>query len=319
MGYYSGQPARINNLGFRDDKDYEVEKGPNVFRIMVLGDSVTYGYGVKFEETWPYLFQKRLEEWKPETNWQVWNMGVPSYEMDAELKTLEEDGPKYKPDLVIVGFYENDLYAPKNSQKSVWLTNLKNMFRRNFYLYYPIRHAFHVLTNRYVGNLTPGVHFQKSYLFKPKVVPPPFDSSTFIPKHNLENSLRPPKTTRVFKPKKSPTSIDNPVVQFQKYHNEGTYNIMFFINIAPDHDKEWEYERFIGPTRPYYYDGVQNEMNNWFLEVMGKGTPVLSSYNAFWNYSPSEVPGAWHHSLGAANLVKSDILFNFIVAREIIK
>ena len=54
-------------------------------------------------------------------------------------------------------------------------------------------------------------------------------------------------------------------------------------------------------------------MNNWFKKIMGKGTPVVSSYDAFWNYRPSELPGAGHHSLAAANYVKSDILFKFIV------
>ena len=53
-------------------------------------------------------------------------------------------------------------------------------------------------------------------------------------------------------------------------------------------------------------------MNNWFMKIMGKGTPVLSSYDSFWSYKVSEVPGAWHHSLGAANMVKADILFKFI-------
>ena len=53
-------------------------------------------------------------------------------------------------------------------------------------------------------------------------------------------------------------------------------------------------------------------MNNWFMKIMGKGTPVLSSYDTFWSYNVSEVPGAWHHSLEAANMVKADILFKFI-------
>ena len=59
-------------------------------------------------------------------------------------------------------------------------------------------------------------------------------------------------------------------------------------------------------------------MNNWFMKIMGKGTPVLSSYDAFWSYKVSEVPGAWHHSLATANMVKADILFNFI-SKKVIK
>ncbi len=44
-------------------------------------------------------------------DWQGWNLGVPGHDMILSLRTLEELGPKYDPDLVIVGFYENDLGA----------------------------------------------------------------------------------------------------------------------------------------------------------------------------------------------------------------
>ena len=110
-GYFAGQPLRVNNLGFRDDRDYKLAKEKNTFRIIILGDSVTFGHGCKFEETWPYMLKKRLEEWNNKIDWQVWNLGVPGYDSVLELRTLEELGPKYKPDLVVVGFYENDLFA----------------------------------------------------------------------------------------------------------------------------------------------------------------------------------------------------------------
>ena len=62
QGYYAGQPAKTNNLGLRDYKDYAIEKDSNVFRIIVLGDSVIYGYGVRFKYTWSYIFQKQLKK-----------------------------------------------------------------------------------------------------------------------------------------------------------------------------------------------------------------------------------------------------------------
>jgi len=307
-GYYAGQPANINNLGFRDDKDYAIEKGPNVFRILVLGDSVTYGYGVKFKETWPYLFQKHLRKWKPDTDWQVWNLGVPAYEMDSELRTLEDIGPIYKPDLVIVGFYENDLGAPAYYMSPQWKTNLKNFFR-NFYSFYYAKIIYHKLQSNYIRGLPAGEWFQKNYLYKPMIENPTEDVTKFVFKHGLKNSPHPPKTTRVFKPKNSPTNIEKLIAKFQKYHNEGTYKIVFFINIAPDKTPP---DQDGNPIMPRFIDGVHNEMNDWFMDIMGKGTPVLSSYDAFWSYSPDEVPGAEQHSLATANLVKADILFNFI-------
>ncbi len=60
-GWFAGVPVRINNLGFRDRRDYDLAKPPGTFRILVLGDSVTFGHGSHFETTYPYLLEQRLK------------------------------------------------------------------------------------------------------------------------------------------------------------------------------------------------------------------------------------------------------------------
>ena len=107
-GWFAGVPVRINNLGFRDPRDYELAKRPGTFRILVLGDSVTFGHGAVFETTYPYLLEQRLKAWNPSIDWQVWNLGVPGYNTRQELRYLQEVGPSFQPDLVIVGFFPND-------------------------------------------------------------------------------------------------------------------------------------------------------------------------------------------------------------------
>src|SRR5215467_3233309 len=44
-GWFAGVPVRTNALGFRDDREYDLAKRSNTFRIIVLGDSVTFGHG----------------------------------------------------------------------------------------------------------------------------------------------------------------------------------------------------------------------------------------------------------------------------------
>ena len=84
-GWFAGVPVRINNLGFRDPREYPLEKPPGTFRILVLGDSVTFGHGSLYETTYPYLLEQRLKQWRPSVNWQVWNLGVPGYNTRQEL------------------------------------------------------------------------------------------------------------------------------------------------------------------------------------------------------------------------------------------
>ena len=96
-----GVPVEINAVGFREN-DYPVERRPGVKRIVVLGDSYTFGVGVDFEET----FHKRLE--RSLKNTEVLNFGVPGYNTTNELATLREVAARYKPDLVIVGYVLND-------------------------------------------------------------------------------------------------------------------------------------------------------------------------------------------------------------------
>src|SRR5437016_14604352 len=44
-GWFAGVPVHINALGLRDERDYDLAKHPNTFRILVLSDSVTFGHG----------------------------------------------------------------------------------------------------------------------------------------------------------------------------------------------------------------------------------------------------------------------------------
>jgi hypothetical protein len=43
-GWFAGVPAQTNALGFRDSRNYSLEKARNTFRILVLGDSVRFGH-----------------------------------------------------------------------------------------------------------------------------------------------------------------------------------------------------------------------------------------------------------------------------------
>src|SRR3989454_7753222 len=136
-GWFAGVPVRTNALGFRDSREYELEKKPGTFRIIVLGDSVTFGHGSVYEHTYPYVMEQRLKAWRPDVDWQVWNAAVPGYNTSQELAQLEQVGPAFAPDLVVVGFYENDLIDNRPIQRPtrtrVMIANVLSIAQQHVY------------------------------------------------------------------------------------------------------------------------------------------------------------------------------------------
>lgn len=99
---------KINSDGFRDE-EYSVTKPNNTFRIVVLGDSYTFGLGMQLNETLPKQLEIKLNE-DTKMNYEVLNFGVPSFNTKEEVEMLKGIGLKYQPDSVIVAFMDNDVY-----------------------------------------------------------------------------------------------------------------------------------------------------------------------------------------------------------------
>jgi hypothetical protein len=96
----------INNQGLRNNKDIEYEKPKGVTRILSLGDSHTQGYEVSQSNTFSAIIDKYLNTNGYKT--EVINSGVSGFSTAEELIYLENEGIKYNPDVVVLGFYAND-------------------------------------------------------------------------------------------------------------------------------------------------------------------------------------------------------------------
>jgi hypothetical protein len=70
----------------------ESERRP---RVVMLGDSITFGSAVRDEETFCALMTPRYD---------VVNLGVEGYGTDQELLKLEREGLAYHPDVVVLNF-----------------------------------------------------------------------------------------------------------------------------------------------------------------------------------------------------------------------
>ena len=108
---YLGKRLTTNADGFRGPRVARAKPAGTV-RILGLGDSVQFGWGVHDGE--PYLERLRglLSERYPDVTWETVNTAVPGYNTAMEVATLETRGLDLDPDLVLVGFVRNDLFLP---------------------------------------------------------------------------------------------------------------------------------------------------------------------------------------------------------------
>lgn len=95
-----------NNRGFRNNEDIQYDKAEGELRVISLGDSHTQGYKIRQE----YTFSSVIERYLRKQNYQatVINAGVAGFSTAEELVFLENEGFKYKPDVVVLGFSIND-------------------------------------------------------------------------------------------------------------------------------------------------------------------------------------------------------------------
>ncbi|MFC2061741.1 hypothetical protein ACFLUV_04445 [Elusimicrobiota bacterium] len=98
-----GKTLNSNSKGVRGAVEYTYSKPRDKTRILVLGDSLTFGEEVSDNETYPYYLQQILP------NVEVINFGVNGYGHDQMLIYLKTEGIKYKPDIVILGFVGIDI------------------------------------------------------------------------------------------------------------------------------------------------------------------------------------------------------------------
>lgn len=103
MPYYDGKTINSNSKGIRGREEYKYKKSVKK-RILILGDSFTFGDELSDNETYPYYLQQILP------SWEVINFGVRAYGHDQMLIYFREEGAKYKPNIVILGFVFGDAY-----------------------------------------------------------------------------------------------------------------------------------------------------------------------------------------------------------------
>lgn len=103
--FLMGTDVAINSKGLRN-RETQYSHPDGTIRIMMLGDSLTFGWGVREEET----FARRLESILNGTGikTEVINAGVGNYNTSMEVAYFLSEGYKYNPDVVVLNYFIND-------------------------------------------------------------------------------------------------------------------------------------------------------------------------------------------------------------------
>ncbi len=136
-GEVKGVRVTTNSFGMRDD-EFPLVKPDGAIRLLAVGDSFTFGFGVEQDNSYVEILEDLLNTTHPDMRSSVLNGGVGGYNTEQEKIWLGERGMSFEPDIVLVGFVLNDvmfrgIYLPENQPRLVQLlsrTAIYNVLNR---------------------------------------------------------------------------------------------------------------------------------------------------------------------------------------------
>jgi hypothetical protein len=108
-----GPQTSINAAGYRG-REYPGWRTPDKIRVLMLGDSLAFGYGVADEET----SSRQLEELEP--GLEVVNLAVQGYGTDQALIRFEHEGLRFRPDAAILNFCLANDFRDNGARRAIY-------------------------------------------------------------------------------------------------------------------------------------------------------------------------------------------------------
>ena len=137
--------VRINSIGLRGD-DYNMDKLYNK-KILSLGDSYTFGFGIDNDQTFNMLLQQQLDNLFGYNSHAVFNAGVAGWGTSQELLYGINNMIYFSPDYIILTICPNDLDDDKlfnkglhDNDKGIFSFPGKEWLKNNTHLWVFLRH-----------------------------------------------------------------------------------------------------------------------------------------------------------------------------------
>ena len=101
--WYRSRPVHNNAAGFRG-REYSAQKPAGIYRVAIVGDSFTFGNGVRQEDRYSDLLQAELP-----SHIEVLNFGTAGANTPEHLATVERLLSEVHPDFILLQWYVNDV------------------------------------------------------------------------------------------------------------------------------------------------------------------------------------------------------------------
>lgn len=300
-----------NSNGLRD-REFE-KKGEGVFRIVVLGDSFTFGWDVEADMSYPKQLERMLNDKITGKRFEVVNCGVPGYGTDQELKFFENISVFYEPDLVLIGFYiGNDITdnmiggIKRRSVKDGYLLDnylhekidYENIYLKIAKKYFTQRsRLFSFLSDRYEKFILKlGYHADVNPYYQLEIK----QLDVFRKSYDAETKMGIEKTEKLIE------KID--LVASEKGAGVAVVLIPAFYQVYP---KAWEnYLSSYGLVQSLYDQNRPNEVLNDFFKEHGiKTVDLTESFKRIGEKKNLYLFGHWNER---GHSIATDIIFDFI-------
>jgi len=111
----TGVPVAINSYGLRGD-EVTLPKPPRTFRIVAVGDSITFGYGIPVSDTFVKILERRLNERAHgEARYEVLNGATLGGALNDYYHFLSQKAAILQPDMILIGLCLNDILVYSES------------------------------------------------------------------------------------------------------------------------------------------------------------------------------------------------------------
>lgn len=118
---FQGVKIETNAMGFRDDA-ITTSKPPGTLRVVGVGDSTMFGFGVPQKSCYLELLETECQALLgKQRRVEFVNTGVPTYTTTQEVESFLKTGLRLAPDAVIIQFDRNDLMVPLFAVKPDYL------------------------------------------------------------------------------------------------------------------------------------------------------------------------------------------------------